>query len=128
MIYGLTLTEWVVSAIYATAELAKRSTGGTKPNSAEDLEKSYLYTNSTRTHLVLLILFKILARFLLEYESRARERRRAVPGQRRTRRTRRRHRQRVKVPVQQIPVATIVVVIPGTELYVIETDRFPVFR
>lgn len=80
------------------------------------------------THLVLLVLFEVLAGLFLENERRARDGGRTVPGQRRTRRTRRRHRQGIEVPVQEIPIAAVVVVIAGTELYIVQTERFPVFR
>lgn len=32
------------------------------------------------------------------------------------------------MPVQEIPIAAVVVVIAGTELYIVQTERFPVFR
>lgn len=32
------------------------------------------------------------------------------------------------MPVQEIPIAAVVVVIAWTELYIVQTERFPVFR
>lgn len=76
-------------------------------------------------YLVFLVFLEVLAGLLLENERRAREGGRAVPGQRRTRRTRRGHRQGIEVTIKKIPIATVVIVIAGTELDVVQTERIP---
>lgn len=77
---------------------------------------------------MVVVLFEIFARFFFEDKGRTGEGGRAVPRERRTRGTRRGHGERVEVPVEQIPVATVVVVIVAGVFQVVQTQGIPLVR